>query len=208
MENVIEETIENQDWIDKAAAPVHHAVASLLEKTPRLASVLHGNFMGHPLHSAMVSVPIGAWSAGAVMDVLELTGTKKLRAAADLTTFIGLAGALSAAIPGLADWSTTEGDAKRVGFIHAATNIAVSGLYGASLLARASKKRGLGIALSLVGMGLVGFSGWLGGELSFKYGVGVRKEAFKASRSSRRNIEEVDLEPRVTVSTKRPYAHA
>lgn len=208
MENAVEKTIANQDWIDKAADPVHRTVASILEKAPLLASVLHGDIIGHPLHAVMVTLPIGAWSVGALMDVLDLTGTKKLRRAADLTTAVGLAGALSAALPGLADWSTTEGNAKRVGFIHASTNIVVSGLYGASLFARASKKRGLGIALSLVGLGLVGFSGWLGGELAYKYGVGVRSDAAKHSRSSRRSIDPIEEEPVVTVSTKRPYARA
>ncbi len=113
IEKEVEQTIANQSWIDQAADPLQRGVRAVLDRTPTLASVLHGDFLGHPLHAIMTDIPIGSWSAAIVMDIFELTGSKKLRRAADVTTTIGLVGALGAVLPGLADWSTTRDDAKR-----------------------------------------------------------------------------------------------
>jgi nitrite reductase/ring-hydroxylating ferredoxin subunit len=92
---------------------------------------------------------------------------------------VGLAGALSAAVFGLADWSYTGGRARRVGAVHGLTNVLIAGLYAASLAARQRGHRGAGIALSSAGFSLLLFSSWLGGELVYRYGVGVNREAFQ-----------------------------
>ena len=78
---------------------------------------------------------------------------------------------------GLADWSLTRDKAKRVGLVHALLNTAVAGLYGGSLVARAAGTRRLGVPLSSDVFGVAGVSGWLGGELAYHYGIGVREEA-------------------------------
>jgi uncharacterized membrane protein len=139
--------------------------------------VLHGDFLGHPLHPALVTIPIGAWSCGLALDFIGLLGGRGFRLGADAVCALGLAGALGAAVTGLADWSTTRGGARRVGFVHGATNLVVVGFYGASLLSRAVGLRGIGVALSTTGYALVGFSGWLGGELIYRHGVGLHPEA-------------------------------
>lgn len=175
--------IADQTWLDGAADPTQHGVRAALDKAPGVAYVLHGDWLGHPLHAAMVAVPVGSWSAGFVMDMLAFTpGSRKLRRGADVATAIGLVGALGSAVAGIADWSTTRGDAKRAGFVHGTTNVVIAGLYGASLFARSRRKRALGVALSSVGYGLLLFSGWLGGELAYHFGVGVRPGAFKQAK--------------------------
>ncbi|MFT3772753.1 MAG: DUF2231 domain-containing protein [Minicystis sp.] len=177
LEEKIIKTIEEQAWIDRAADPIQAAVRGVLARAPRLASVLHGNFIGHPLHAAIVPIPVGAWAASMVLDGLEIAGRgRRYRTAADVVTGIGLAGAVGAVLPGLADWSLTEGGAKRVGFVHASLNVVIAGLYGASLYARARRNRKTGIALSFIGHTLLGVSAWLGGELAYRYGVGARPQ--------------------------------
>lgn len=185
MESTIERIIEEQTVLDRVADPIERGVAAVLDRAPGVASVLHGDWLGHPLHAAMVDIPVGSWSAAMVMDLIEVaTGSKKLRGGADMATTIGLVGALGAAVAGLADWSTTRGADKRVGFVHGVTNMVIAGLYGGSLLARKGKKRGLGVALSAAGYGLLLFSAWLGGELTYRRGVGVRSEALRRPRRS------------------------
>lgn len=174
----IEQAIAKQDWIDRAADPIQGAIEPVLDRAPRLASVLHGDWLGHPLHAAMTDIPVGVWFAGFVMDMAEVGGTRKFRRSADVLHAVGLASAMGAAVAGLADWSRTRDEAKRMGFIHAATNVVISGLYGASLYARARRRRRLGIGLSSAGYGLLLFSAWLGGELAYQLGVGVRHKAF------------------------------
>lgn len=176
--NAVEEVIEEQLWIDRAAAPIQRAIQAFLRKAPTVARVLHGtDVIGHPLHPALVTIPIGAWSCALALDVMGILGRRDFRQGADAACAVGLAGALGASLAGLADWSTTRGTARRAGFVHGATNLTVAGLYGASLFSRAVGLRGLGIALSTTGFALVGFSGWLGGELIYRYGVGVTAEA-------------------------------
>ncbi|WP_437502965.1 DUF2231 domain-containing protein [Sorangium sp. So ce1099] len=169
--------IEQQDWIDRIADPLQRGIQSVLRRAPTVAKVLHGKFLGHPVHPVLVTIPIGAWSCALVLDLAGIGGGRKVHRGADATAAIGLAGAVAAAVTGLADWSTTLGSAKRIGFVHGAMNMAIAGLYGASLASRAVGLRSLGIALSTTGFGLAGASGWLGGELIYRYGVGVSHEA-------------------------------
>lgn len=172
--------IEEQEWIDRIADPLQRGIQSVLKRAPTVARVLHGKFLGHPLHPVLVTVPIGAWSCALVLDMAGIgrgRRGRKLHRGADATAAIGLAGAVVAAAAGLADWSTTLGPAKRIGFVHGAMNMAIAGLYGASLASRAIGLRPLGIALSTAGFGLAGASGWLGGELIYRYGVGISNDA-------------------------------
>ncbi|XYH95802.1 DUF2231 domain-containing protein [Sorangium sp. So ce1128] len=169
--------IEEQDWIDRIADPLQRGIRSVLRRAPTVAKVLHGKFLGHPLHPVLVTIPIGAWSCALVLDLAGIGRGRKVHRGADATAAIGLAGAVVAAAAGLADWSTTLGSAKRIGFVHGAMNMAIAGLYGASLASRAVGLRPVGIALSTAGFGLAGASGWLGGELIYRYGVGVSNDA-------------------------------
>jgi uncharacterized membrane protein len=170
--------IEEQRSLDRIAVPLQHTVSAVLDRAPRLADVLHGRWLGHPLHAALIAIPIGGWTVSLGLDIAGAVNPRRgIRRAADLATAIGLGGAGLAVFAGLADWSLTRDKARRVGLVHALVNATVVGLYGGSLTARAAGQRRLGVALSSVGFGLVGVSGWLGGELAFHYGIGVREEA-------------------------------
>lgn len=175
----VEEMFREQAWIDRAADPLQRAIQAVLKRAPVVAEVLHGKLLGHPLHVALIPIPIGAWSCVLALDLAGLVMGRKLRRGADACCAIGLGGAVVAATAGLADWSTTRSVAKRAGFVHGALNVAATGLYGASLLCRRAGLRGLGIALSSTGFGVAGASAWLGGELSYRYGVGVGRGAFE-----------------------------
>jgi uncharacterized membrane protein len=173
-ENRVIEAIEDQEWIDRLAVPAQRAVRTVLDRSPAVARALHGRFLGHPLHAALIPVPVGAWTIGVALDLAEAaTGTRRFRRTADLLTAVGLAGALPAAAAGLADWSLTRGTTKRVGFVHATLNVAIAGVYGLSLLARARRARDAGIALAVTGHVALVLSAWLGGELAYRFGVGV-----------------------------------
>jgi uncharacterized membrane protein len=61
----------------------------------------------------------------------------------------------------------------RVGAVHAALNDLALGLYVASWLARGRDRRARGAVLALVGSGVLAASGWLGGHLVYRRGMGV-----------------------------------
>jgi uncharacterized membrane protein len=172
------ETIAEQAWVDRLAGPVQRPLEAALEHSGPLRSALRGAFIGHPLHPALTDVPVGAWTVGLLFDLLDLRRSNPgLRYGADAAHAVGLAGSLGAAVTGLAEWSDTDGGARRVGFVHGLTNSVVAGLFGASLLARARGARARGVALAAAGYLLLSVSAWLGGELVFRYGLGVDRPA-------------------------------
>jgi len=88
----------------------------------------------------------------------------------------GIVTALLAAIPGMIDlMSITDHRLKRIGIIHMTINLVVVVLYVINFaLRRGTAVPALApLILSLVGVGLLGVSGWLGGELVHVYGVSV-----------------------------------
>ena len=87
-------------------------------------------------------------------------------------------GALLAAIFGLIDWITIPSDtrAKRIGLWHGLGNVVIVLLFIVSWLIRLNAQSNPNVfayILSIVGVVLALFTGWLGGELVDRLGVGV-----------------------------------
>src|SRR5919202_6211854 len=103
-------------WADQLQNALHTAVEQGGPAAGRLKDWLHGVWLGHPLHPALTDVPIGAWMAGALLD---LVGAEE---PADAAMTIGALAAVPTALAGAADWSDTDGSARRVGLVHALLN--------------------------------------------------------------------------------------
>jgi nitrite reductase/ring-hydroxylating ferredoxin subunit/uncharacterized membrane protein len=156
----------------KLAAVVHAATR------PRpVKNALSGGWLGHRLHPALIPVPIGFWSGALIFD---LVATRRARWAADVLVGAGVASALPTAAAGASDWSDTEGAERRVGFVHALGNSAALVCFTASWVARKRGRRAKGVALALAGHAFAGFSGYLGGHLTYATGVGVDTTAFQS----------------------------
>src|SRR3954469_9290314 len=109
--------------------PVVKAVRGIVNAALRpqaLRDALHGVWLGHPLHPVLTDVPIGMWSAAAVIDLLPGTG-----AAAPPRTAPGVAPAFPTAATGWAEWSQLQKPHQRVGVVHAVANVVGLGLYTA-----------------------------------------------------------------------------
>lgn len=162
--------------VDELAGQLQQVVTSAFEQAGEggvaLKDALHGTWLGHALHPALVAVPLGAWTTASVLD---LVGARR---GADTALGFGILVALPTAASGLVDWSYTEGKPKRLGFAHAALNSAALTCYAGSWLARRSGHRGMGILLSTAGPSLVSAAGYLGGELSYTLGQGVNRNAW------------------------------
>lgn len=169
--------VEHQEWL----GPIQQAGESLVneayhaagENGQAIKNALHGVWLGHPLHSAITDVPIGSWTAAAVLDVMEASGQRQYAPGADAAIAVGLAGAVGAAVTGLTDWSDTQGKQQRLGAMHGLLNIGAAALYTASYAFRKAGKRGAGRSLSFTGYALVVASAFLGGALSYTEKVGV-----------------------------------
>jgi nitrite reductase/ring-hydroxylating ferredoxin subunit/uncharacterized membrane protein len=168
------QAIDGQNWLDGVADAAQPVVRELLGSAGELKDILHGVWLGHPLHPVLTDIPIGAWTVAMAFDAVELIrGDDDLGGAADLAVGIGLAGALGSAITGAADWSETDGRARKIGVVHALLNITATGLYATSLAMRRSGSRRAGIGLSLLGYALSSAAGYLGGHLAFGEQIGV-----------------------------------
>ena len=172
------DAITRQDWLGTAGDAIQPAIIKAFEAGgetgQQLKNFLHGTWLGHPLHPIITDVPIGAWTAAAVLDCLELSGQRKYAPGADAAIAIGLVGALGAAVTGLTDWTGLTKKKRRIGMLHAFLNIGATALYATSyLLRRRQDSRGPAIGLALVGYGIVSASAYLGGHLVYAEQVGV-----------------------------------
>lgn len=125
--------MEGAAFIDPVAEKLRAAAARIVPEGP-VKDTLAGRFLGHPLHAALVSGPIG-FLAGATL--LDLIGRDDSRAASRRLIGAGLVAAAPTAAAGLADWTDTAGPERRVGLVHAAINTAALGLYAWSWLSGA-----------------------------------------------------------------------
>lgn len=164
--------IENASVLDPAA----DLGQKLTSRLPAGAAkdLLSGTAMGHPLHPALVAVPIGAFAGAAVLDATDTDPAASRRLIA-----LGLLSALPTAVSGLSDWGDTEGAERRVGVVHALCNTVGLGLLTASWWRRRCGENDGAHGLALAGLGIIGFSGWLGGHLAYALGVGVDTTAFQ-----------------------------
>jgi uncharacterized membrane protein len=132
---------------------------------------------GHPLHVMLIPLPLGLWIFSWVADVIYVSGWGEdvWREVALYTLGGGVVGALLAAIPGYLDFrSLTDPHPKKIGTWHMTLNLTIVLLFMVNFWMRAADLSwNGGFVLSTLGVLLLGISGWLGGELVYKHGVGV-----------------------------------
>jgi uncharacterized membrane protein len=160
------------------------ATAHAESKRPR--TLLAGPY-GHPLHPIMVTIPIGAWAASIVFDIVAFASDDPAPFVIGATWLIGIGivGAVLAAVLGLLDFSKLARGtvAHRVGLIHMVINLAVTVVFAIGLALRIGadgEPHVFAFVLSLVGFAALGVSGWLGGKLAYTYGVRVADEGKQA----------------------------
>ena len=144
---------------------------------------------GHPIHPMLIPFPLGLLATGLIFDVIDwIFDAEQLARAAYYMIAAGILAGLLAAVFGLIDWlAIPDGTrAKRVGVQHMGANVVVLALFGLAWLLRDEPHDpgSFPVILELVGGGLAAVSGWLGGELVDRMGVGVDQGAHLNSPSS------------------------
>jgi nitrite reductase/ring-hydroxylating ferredoxin subunit/uncharacterized membrane protein len=172
LENAVDTIpVDQVGW--NASIALHKAVIGR-EWTRTVADVLHGTWLGHPLHPVLTDITLGAWFLGGAFDVVaSLEGSDEARWAGDRLAEIGTVSAIATGLTGATDFSTYPEGASRPVTLHAILNISALVLYGASVVDRRRGNRTRGLALSFLGQGLTLASSWLGGRLVYEDGVGV-----------------------------------
>ena len=139
--------IEQAAWLDPAADTIVGIARRVLPRGP-VRDTASGTPLAHPVHPALVAIPVGSWSAATYLDLI---GGKRHRQAARQLVGLGNLAALPTAITGANDWAYTQGAERRVGFVHALLNDVALTLFVSSWWARRRGHPLPGIALSLAG---------------------------------------------------------
>ncbi|MEV0155388.1 Rieske 2Fe-2S domain-containing protein [Micromonospora sp. NPDC050686] len=168
--------LEQDSRLDRIGDRLQRRVQSTL-RSQRVRDLLHGVPLGHPLHPAMVQVPVGAWISAAVLDLLP-----GQRRAATTLVALGTASAVPSAVAGLNDWAGLSRDQRRIGLIHAAANAIGLTLYAGSLAARLNGRHGTGRALAYLGLGAASAGAYIGGHLAYKQGAQVSQSVSELHR--------------------------
>jgi uncharacterized membrane protein len=136
--------------------------------------------LGHPIHPMLIVLPLGLLSAAVVFDIVYLVIDEDVFSTiAFWNIALGVVGGLLAAIFGAIDWFNIPRDtrAKRIGLFHGVGNVIVVALFAISWVIRlgdpAYEPGVAGYVFSFAGIGLALVTGWLGGELVDRLGVGV-----------------------------------
>ena len=142
---------------------------------------------GHPVHPMIIPFPIALWVFSLVADLIFLwRGNPVWRDyIAFYTLLAGIIGAVAAAVPGFIDWLSLKNPrVVKIANWHARLNVIALLVFAASFYLRTrggsalvSGSYNIPIALSVFGVILISISGYLGGEMVFKHGVGVDQQS-------------------------------
>ncbi len=137
--NALVERLESVEALDGLGRTVGRTVRGLIpDGVPK--GVLSGAWLGHPLHPIMTDIPIGAWTSSVLLD---WTGGKDSRSAADRLILTGVLATGATVATGWSDWADVEqrdAAVRRSGLVHAAANATATALMMAPT-SRASEAR-------------------------------------------------------------------
>lgn len=151
-------------------------------------TMLAGSY-GHPVHPALVALPVGAWVTSLVFDIAShIVGDPGFLVRGSVwLVAIGIIGALAAASAGFLDLFAipTGTPAFRLGLTHMSLNLAVVVGYAIDLWWRLSVTTTGGVPLGPLLLGAASLavltvSAYLGGKLAYRYGVRVADETTQA----------------------------
>lgn len=139
----------------------------------------HSKVAGHPLHPILIALPLGLLMTSLIFDVraktrLDSTDGKIARALIGAGVLSGLV----AAIPGIIDWRNIPDNsrAKAIGLWHGSGNVVALSLFALSWMKRRPNETQpdtSAVALSITASAILGVTGWLGGEMVYRMGIGV-----------------------------------
>ncbi|MBI2763304.1 MAG: Rieske 2Fe-2S domain-containing protein [Chloroflexi bacterium] len=180
----------------------HRWLAALFRPVPAIADLLHGRWLGHPLHSVLTDAPIGIMFMLVVLDLIRQP------IAADLTLVFGILTMLAAAVTGAADYSQTDGTPRERATVHSTLMVAALLVYAGSLALRAGAgpdgERGVAIGLSVVGFVILAAGAYVGGQVVYLFGNMVSRHAFRGSSAKWIALEPAELDEHGGIPEGRP----
>lgn len=186
---LINPVLDRWDWADGLGTFYKTVVGAVLR--PRvIRDLLHGTWLGHPLHPLLTDLPIGALTVALILDLIGNPD------GANWATLIGVAGLIAAALTGFADYHYTDGKSHRYGAIHASFMTVALVFYLASLAVRYGYTPGTASHATItaaVGYLMLTLGAYIGGDLVFTLGNQVDRHAWRGGGSKWTAVEAGEL---------------
>ena len=170
------DAIEELEAVDGPSERLQETFRRVVPDDSSMKNLLSGTWLGHPLHSVLTDVVVGAWMSAFFLDLIPTKGARK---SADKLIGVGVLAAIPTAAAGVSDWSDVGGTTRRIGFVHGVGNAVAVYLQARSYLSRKRGRRLRGWMRSAAAMGIATGTAYLGGHLSYAKGVGVNQTAFE-----------------------------
>jgi uncharacterized membrane protein len=140
--------------------------------------ITKASFMDHPFHPMLIVFPLGLWVFSFVCCVIfKITNSSVWNTVSIYSLGGGIIGGVLAALPGIIDlFSLPPSRAQKIGIWHMIVNINVLTILIIVFFLKIFNQADLiSFILFIIGIILLGLSGWLGGELVYVNGVAVKK---------------------------------
>lgn len=151
---------------------------------------------GHPLHPMLVPLPIGMFVGSVAADIIYLlTGRDQMwYDFAFWAAVFGVVTALVAALAGFVDYFfvALRTQARGLATVHMVFNLVTVVLFVIGIILRLNdgaltgNRFNLAFALSLIGVGLLTISGWIGGEMSYRDHLGMIPDSPEVAEAEER----------------------
>ena len=153
----------------------HRWLAALFRPLGPIKDLLHGTWLGHPLHAATTDIPIGALLLAVLLDLLNQ------RAAADVALVVTILFMALAALSGAADYVDTDGTARARATVHSTLMVIALVVLLVSLVLRSGDPadRTIPVVLAIVGFLIVTAGAYVGGDVVYQLGNMVSRHAFR-----------------------------
>lgn len=175
--------IGRQEWLDRPSYRFEHVLSfaynGLGGARNSVTNLLHGAWLGHPVHPPLASLTSGALGTTVALDALSLLPGQPATEVRDASRFasralgLGILASIGSAMTGVTDWQHTHEEDRRVGAVHGLVNLAATALYAQSWWDRRRGRNRRGIALTALGYGITVAGSYLGGALVFESGIGI-----------------------------------
>jgi nitrite reductase/ring-hydroxylating ferredoxin subunit len=167
------ERTERLSALDRVADPLART-ADRVMRAARVKNVLSGSWLGHPLHPLATDAVIGSWALAAVLD------RRGENDAARTLVGLGVLAAVPTAASGASDWAdAVDPRARRMGLVHAASNVVALLLNATSYFARHAGRHDVGARLTAGSAVPLTVGGFLGAHMAYARGIGVSRTAFE-----------------------------
>lgn len=162
-------------WTGPLGAAEQRMAQRLFRPLGPVKDLLHGRWLGHPVHAAITDLPIGLLTGSVLLDLLGQ------RAAADIALVATIVTMLLAAASGLADFADTDGLARSRASLHSVLMTAALLVVVLSAVLRAAgpADRLVPVLLAVIGFGLVNIGAFVGGDVVYVLGNMVSRHAFR-----------------------------